>query len=118
MCSLRLVVDGIDEAVHDGTLAVLRDDAQHHLGTVVPHGAPLVGIQPGHAHGVCLLVLPLGRVVGNAQQVQVVHHATGGGGTVVGGTPSPVLGDGAAYAVSQIVQRAAVRQDARLHGLH
>ena len=78
----------------------------------------LVGILPGDAYGVGQRVLPLGRVILDAQQVQIVHHATGGGGTVVAGAPAPVLGDGAAHAVGQVVKRAAVGQYARLHGLH
>ena len=108
----------VAHGVYGDPVAVLRDDAQHHLGAVVPNGATLVGILPGHAHGVGQRVLPLSRVVGYAQQVQIVHHATGGGGAVVAGAPAPVLGDGAAHAVGQVVKRAAVRQYARLHGLH
>ena len=77
----------------------------------------LVGILPGDTRGVGQRVFPLCRVVLDAQQVQVVHHARGRGGAAVVGAPAPVLGDGAAHAVGQVVQGATARQHARLDGL-
>ena len=78
----------------------------------------LVDIVPCHTDAVGPLVLPLGRIVGYAQQVQVVDHAAGARGTVVGGGPSPVLGDGAAHTVGQVVQRTAILEHARQNVVH
>ena len=86
-----------------------RCDAQHHLGAVVPHGVRLVGIVPRHAHRVCPFVLPTGRVVADAQQVDVRNGARGLLGTVVA-VPSPVLGNHAAHAVGQPVEGAVARK--------
>ena len=99
--SAVVVIQLEGQAIDCGALAVPRDDAQHHLGAVVPNGTVLVLVVPRHAHAVGTLVLPLGRVVGDAQQVQTVHHARGTGGAVV--VPAPLLGDGTAHAVGQFV---------------
>ena len=100
-----LVAHGIDHRA----IAVFQNDAQYHLGTIVPHGTMLFGILPGNAHGVGSLVLPIRRVIGYAQQVQVVERARGSGSTVVF-LPAPVLGHSAAHAVGQVFKRAAVLQ--------
>ena len=96
--------------LHDAAVAVLHGEVQDHLGAVVPHAATLVGIVPRHANGVGPLVLPLRCPVGDAQQVQVIYDARGVGGAVVFAAPTPVLGDDAAHAVGQLVQRAAILQ--------
>ena len=48
------------------TFTILRDDAQNHLGAVVPYAVILVGIVPRHANGIGPLVLPLSIPGSNA----------------------------------------------------
>ena len=100
LCALVLV-ERIGLVIDKIAGTVARHNAQHHLGTVVPYGTVLVGIVPRHADGVGPLVLPLSRIVGNAQQVQVIDNALRARASVLG--PVPVFGDGAAHTVGQLV---------------
>ena len=104
-----VIAEHIAHSVDHRAVAVFHDDAQNHLGTVVPHGTMLFGILPGNAHGVGSLVLPISRVVDYAQQVQVVERV-GGAGSAVVFLPAPVLCYSAAHAVGQVFKRAAVLQ--------
>ena len=73
----------------------------------------LVGILPGHAD-VVLVVLLRGRVVGDTQQMEVVDHAAGRVGAGVIGAPAPGLRHGAAHTIGQVFERVAVSKHRRI----
>ena len=117
LCALGLV-EHIGEAVDHFAGTVLRHDAQHHLGTVVPHGIVFAGIVPCHAHGVGSLVFPVGRAVRHAQQVKIIHDTPDGRGAVVVRAPAPLFGNRTPHTVGEVVQRAAILQHACFDGFN
>ena len=107
----------VAHGVYGDPVAVFHDYLQHHLCAVVPYAAGLVGILPGYARRVGILILPVGRKAGYAQQVQPVGHNRGAAGAAVV-VPPPVLGHGAAHAVAQLVERAVGVNHALVDRLH